>query len=259
MSRRERQTVPIDLGGGERLVGEIVEEDGASGATAVLYVHGFGSTRQGEKAMAIEAACARRGWTFAAFDFRGHGDSTGTLLELRGSRLQADLGAIWAEMARRGVARVLPIGSSMGAWAVAWFAARRPRDVPACVLIAPALHFLHSRWAALDDEQRRRWKETGRLRVQSDWVDAEIGYGLVEEGDLYPVERLYRDWPCPALVLHGMSDDLIAYHHTLDFVEQAARPDLRLVLFKDGDHRLNAYKDEIADLACAFFGQHASS
>src|SRR5688572_7186321 len=42
---------------------------------AVVWVHGFGSHRGGEKAETVRAECARRGWTFAAFDFRGHGES----------------------------------------------------------------------------------------------------------------------------------------------------------------------------------------
>src|SRR5437868_1085741 len=58
---------------------------------AVVYVHGFGATRVGEKPKAAEAACARRGWTFVSFDFRGHGASTGTMLELKGSGLIEDL------------------------------------------------------------------------------------------------------------------------------------------------------------------------
>src|SRR5437764_535063 len=52
---------------------------GAPGPDAVLFVHGFGSTHAGEKSAALESACARRGWTYAAFDFRGHGASPGTL------------------------------------------------------------------------------------------------------------------------------------------------------------------------------------
>ena len=41
----------------------------------------------GEKTQAVEAACAARGWAFAAFDFRGHGTSAGTMLDLRPSGL----------------------------------------------------------------------------------------------------------------------------------------------------------------------------
>ena len=54
-------------------------------ADCVLYIHGFGSERTGNKPAAVAAACARRGWSFAAFDFRGHGGSSGTMRQLRGS------------------------------------------------------------------------------------------------------------------------------------------------------------------------------
>src|SRR5262249_32456035 len=80
---------------------------------AVVYVEGFGSTRGGEKALALEAACAWRGWTFAAFDFRGHGQSTGTLLELRCSGLLLDFEAVRTQLQERGIRRFCLFGSSM--------------------------------------------------------------------------------------------------------------------------------------------------
>jgi len=36
----------------------------------VVWVHGFGSHRGGEKSEAVRDECTRRGWPFAAFDFR---------------------------------------------------------------------------------------------------------------------------------------------------------------------------------------------
>src|SRR5581483_4458871 len=120
---------------------------------AVVYVHGFGSTRAGVKADALEEACARRGWTFASFDFRGHGASTGTLLELRGTLLLEDLEALRDYLVSRGIPRVCLLGSSMGGWAAAWFAMRHPHSLLACALIAPALRFLESRWALLTESE----------------------------------------------------------------------------------------------------------
>src|SRR5437764_191955 len=111
---------------------------GQPGEWAVVYVHGFGSTRRGEKALAVEKACVARGWTFAAFDFRGHGASSGTMLDLCGTGLLEDLEALHEYLAGRGVRRLCPVGSSMGGWAAAWFSVRHPHAVPACAAIAPA-------------------------------------------------------------------------------------------------------------------------
>ena len=220
---------------------------------AVLFVHGFGSNRKGEKPKALEAACRKRGWTFVTFDFRGHGDSTGTLLELLGSGLLEDLEMVRSHLATRGIRRLCLVGSSMGGWASAWFTLRHPETVEACVFIAPAVDFLRGRWARLTEAERQHWKQTGRLRVRNEWLDTEIGYGLVEEMDLLPVERLAAEWSRPLLIFHGMKDDTVPYTQSLSFVEQTAYPEVELRLFKNGDHRLLAFKDVMAEAACDFF------
>src|SRR5262245_7232252 len=252
MSTRLKEPLRLPHPDGGTLHGEW-SHAGRPDPWAVVYVHGFGSTRAGEKAQAVEAACARRGWTYAAFDFRGHGETGGSLLDLRGSGLLADLDVAGAGLAARGVRRLGLVGSSMGGWASAWFALRRPEAVAACVLLAPAVDFLRHRWAGLTDEQRRQWREAGRLRVRNRWVEAEIGYGVAEEMDRFRVEDLAEGLARPLLIYHGMRDDTVPYQQSLSFVEQARHGQIELRLLKDGDHRLTAYKDEMAEAACAFF------
>lgn len=255
MNARRQESVRLPLlSGGAVQVG--VSYPQAPGAWAVLYVHGLGSTRSGEKSIALEAACARRGWTFAALDFRGHGESTGTLLELRGSGLLEDLSAVRDYLAGEGIHRICPVGSSMGGWAAAWFTLRSPQTVPACVLIAPALDFLHNRWAGLSEGEREDWKQSGRLRVRNEWIDTEIGYGLVEEQDDFPFEKLAAEVSRPLLIYHGLRDTTIPALSSIAFVERAAHPDIELRLLKKGDHRLSDYKEEIAEAACDFFARH---
>jgi alpha-beta hydrolase superfamily lysophospholipase len=252
MAARQTESLHLPLPAGAFLQGTFSYSD-QPGPAAILYVHGFGSVRGGAKAAAFEAACARRGWTFAAFDFRGHGDSSGTLLELRGSGLQADLDQAQAYLMGRGIRQLFPVGSSMGGWATAWFVTRHPGLVPACVAIAPAFNFPRSHWAKLSETQRRAWRQTGRLPVRNAYLDVEVGYGLVEEINQFPVERLAAAWTKPLLIFHGMQDDSVPYQESLAFVQMAAGTELELRLYRDGDHRLLARKDEMAEAACRFF------
>jgi pimeloyl-ACP methyl ester carboxylesterase len=247
-----RQTEPLSrpFAGGE-LRGTLSFQD-EPGACAVLYVHGFGSRHDGEKARALEVACARRGWTYAAADFRGHGQSSGSLLDLRGSRLQEDLGQLLACLQEHGVRRVFPVGSSMGGWASAWFALAHPEEVPAVVGIAPALAFLERRWEGLSEEARRDWKRTGKLRVKNEWLDVEVGFGLMEEWADFAYPDLTRRWATPLAIFHGLRDDSVPYKDSLAFLEKTTCRDVELHLFKDGDHRLLPYKDDLAEAACNF-------
>jgi pimeloyl-ACP methyl ester carboxylesterase len=254
MSRRtELFRVPLSDGGA---VQAYLSHAGSPGPWAVLFVHGLGSTRLGEKAQALEAACAPRRWTFAAFDFRGHGQSTGAMVELRGSGLLADLDAVRTALAARGVHRLGLVGSSMGGWASAWFTLRQPEAVAACVLIAPAFDFVRGRYLQLTEAEQQEWRRTGRRRVQNEWIDIELGYGLVAEMDQFPAELLPAEFARPLLILHGMRDEVVPYRHSVAFAERAEFAEVEVRLFKQGDHRLLAFKDEIAEAACQFLARH---
>jgi pimeloyl-ACP methyl ester carboxylesterase len=226
---------------------------------AVVYIHGFGSTRSGQKAEALEAACRRRCWTFASFDFRGHGQSSGSLLELRGTGLLEDIETVRDYLVGRGIRRLCPVGSSMGGWAAAWFTLRHPQIVPACILIAPALDFLRSRWAMLTPAQKEQWQETGKLRVQSEWVNAEIGYGVAEERDAFPATQLAAELSRPILIFHGLKDDVVDPAHSLNLARNALSAATEVRFFGKGGHRLLAFADEMAEETCRFLARHLAN
>lgn len=243
-------TTPLPAGG--VLAGDYLSARDAEDF-AVVWCHGFGSHRGGEKAEAVAEECDRRGWAFAAFDFRGHGATGGPMHELRASGLLADLAAIRHVLAERGHTRLGLVGSSMGGFAAAWFARQNVEAVVGVVLLAPAFGFLQRRWDRLTAEQRAEWQRTGRLRVTNAWVDAEVGYGLIEERGRFHVRDLAAGWRTPTLIFHGLADDVVPDVDSLEFLRRVEYPRVELRLFKDGDHRLTAYKDEIAAEAGRFF------
>jgi uncharacterized protein len=258
MSVRQQAFLRVPLPSGGELDGYLSYQD-HPGPDAVLYVHGLGSTRSGTKSEALEAACARRGWTFAAFDFRGHGRSSGSMLELSGSGLLADLDAAASDLGSRGIRRLFPVGSSMGGWATAWFALDRDLAVvPAVGLIAPAFRFMQLRWETLSPPEREAWRQSGRLRVRNQWVDIEIGYGIVEDIDRFPPGTLAARWKVPLLLYHGLADDTVPAADSIAFVQGTAFARVELRLLK-GDHQLLPYKDELAEEFCRFFGRWCQS
>jgi alpha-beta hydrolase superfamily lysophospholipase len=206
-------------------------------------------------APALEAAGARRGWTFATFDFRGHGESSNWLRDLRPSQLLADLATVRDFLAERGVRQLFLMGSSMGGWVSTWFALQHPGVVQACALIAPAVHFPSARWERLSSVERDGWRRAGYVRIRNTWVDAELGYGLVEEASHFPLAQLLSEYRTPTLIFHGLRDDLVPHTRIVAFVEQAASAHLELRLYKDGDHRLNDYREVMAEAACDFFAR----
>jgi pimeloyl-ACP methyl ester carboxylesterase len=253
-ARTNPELVRLTLPDGEALVGDYLSAARTSDF-AVVWVHGFGSHRGGEKAAAVRDECGRRGWAFAAFDFRGHGETGGPMHELRASRLQEELDAIGTFLAGRGPTRLGLVGSSMGGFASAWFARRHHVAVVGLVLLAPAFRFMDRRIESLTPEQHAEWKRTGRLRVTNDWVDTEIGYGLVEERDKYRFDDLIAGWDTPTLIYHGMMDEIVPADDSLAVVRRLVYPHVEVRLYKDGDHRLTAHKDAIAAGVGEFFAR----
>jgi pimeloyl-ACP methyl ester carboxylesterase len=247
-----RAAIPLAHGG--KLAGAFLP--GANDPDfAVVWVHGFGSHRGGEKSDSLQLECARRGWAFAAFDFRSHGESTGTMHELRASRLVEDLGSVRDWLAQQGRTRIGLVGSSMGGFAAAWFAKQQPECVVGCVFVAPGFGFLERRWDELTPAEREEWRRTDRLRLSNQWVDAELGYGLVEERDRFRPVQLVAGWRTPSLLFHGLADEVVPHTDSLFFIKHVGYPRVELRLLKDGDHRLTAYKDELTAAAGAFFAK----
>jgi pimeloyl-ACP methyl ester carboxylesterase len=216
------------------------------GPFAVLWVHGFGSHRGGEKAEAVRAECARRGWTFAAFDFRGHGESSGEMVDLTATRLLEDLETVWADLRGSGVRKIGLVGSSMGGFASAWFAKRHPDAVIGCVFVAPAFQFLDRRWNSVTDAERDEWRRTGRRAFRNEWVTCELGYGLIAARERFTLRELADGWHHPTLIFHGCADATVPDQDSLEFVRRVPTGDVELRLIRDGDHRLTVYKDRIA-------------
>lgn len=246
---RTSEPILIPLPNGERLRGDL-QFGNQPGECAVVFVHGFGSRRDGEKSVALANSCEKSELTFCCFDFRGHGESDGSMRDLRPTRLIEDLAAVRDHLLARGISRLGLVGSSMGGFASAWFALQSP-EVKACVLIAPAFRFLQRRWDALSEVERRYWRDAGWVRYKNQWIDVEVGYGLVEERDLFPWKELAQRWTRPALIFHGTADDTVPYRDSIEFLEEAAGP-IELRLRKNGDHRLIDFKDEMAAEACRF-------
>jgi uncharacterized protein len=110
---RKRDPIELLTPDGQKLRGIFSYSPNSQSPPVIVFAHGFGSRRSGDKATAIEAECVKRNWAFIACDFRGHGESDGVMNELLGSRLLEDLEAIVREAQKRAGGKLFLFGSSM--------------------------------------------------------------------------------------------------------------------------------------------------
>lgn len=249
---RTLQIAPED--GDGRLVARVTTGT-VEGRSPILYLHGFGSSQDGDKAEFFRARAASAGLGFVSFDLQGHGLSDGGMRGLTLTRCLRDV-----ERVRRSVPEVggpiSMMGSSMGALVALWHAAAvagSARAVETMALIAPALGLAASLRQLLGDEGMDRWRRDGVLEVTNELGSYDLGWGFVDDLERFDSSRLAARHRSPVLVFQGKLDDRVRWRDVAEFARATGRL-TRLELFEDGDHRLLDRIDWIWQETLAFLG-----
>ena len=208
----------------------------------VVFLPGFRSDMTGDKATALAAFCAERGQAMLRFDYSGHGASGGAFEDGSIGRWTQDALAV---IAARTEGKLVLVGSSMGGW-IALLAARTlGPGIAGLIGIAAAPDFTENlMWQAMTFEERARLMEHGFVHAPSQYGEPyPITRKLIEDGrnQLILNEPIRLD--CAVRLLHGQRDPDVPWETALRIAEQATAEDVRIVLIKDGDHRLSRPQD----------------
>jgi pimeloyl-ACP methyl ester carboxylesterase len=195
-----------------------------------IYLHGFASSPGSRKARFFAES----------FQELGIGLEIPDLAEgnFRNLTLTAQLNVI-ARVSRDEPASL--IGSSMGGYLAALYAARHPSQIEKLVLLAPAFSFA-SRWPeTLGERAMEQWKRTNTLKVfhYSEGREVELAYQLVEDAGQY---EAYPDVGQPVLIFQGRNDTVVPPEYAARFAGQRSNVRLRLL---DSDHELGNVLDEM--------------
>ena len=197
-----------------------------------LYLHGFASSPDSAKGLAVAAHLGQRARPIAVERLNLRQPS---FEHLRGTAMIHHV-----ETAMAGDDAVL-IGSSLGGWVAMRVAERNP-CVKQLILLAPAIG-LAAGWKRRLPTSVARWRQTGWLAVEDHALG---GMGRVDIGFLDDMDGLDADGPpvvgVPTLILHGRRDDVVPIAGSYAWqAEQwrAGRDHVELVEVDD-DHQLTA-------------------
>jgi pimeloyl-ACP methyl ester carboxylesterase len=208
----------------------------------VVFLPGFRSDMNGDKATALAAFCAARGQAMLRLDYSGHGAS--------GGRFEDGTIGRWTEDAlamidRQSDGPLLLVGSSMGGWIALLAALARPERVAALIGIAAAPDFTEAlMWEAMTFEERATLMRDGVLHAPSQYGEPyPITRGLIEDGRTHLLLNDPIALDCPVRLLHGQQDPDVPWEMALRIAEQITGKDVQVTLVKDGDHRLSRPQD----------------
>ncbi|MBI1786644.1 MAG: alpha/beta fold hydrolase [Acidobacteria bacterium] len=197
--------------------------------TPLIYLHGFASGPASTKARYFRERFAGQGIALEVPDL-ARGD-------FEHLTVSGQLAVVEEVAAGRAVSL---IGSSMGGYLAALYAARHP-EVRRIVLLAPAFGFAR-RWPeSLGESALASWRETGWLPLYhyADRQERRVHYRLLEDG------RLYEDYPAvsqPSLVFHGRHDAVVPYSFSEEFARRNPAAHLEIL---DSGHELTDMLDHL--------------
>jgi pimeloyl-ACP methyl ester carboxylesterase len=250
MSTVAQPTGRLDRGDGVELAWAKLPGNGPT----VVFLPGFRSHMEGDKALHLLHLCTDAGQAMLRFDYSGHGAS--------GGRFEDGTIGAWTADALTVIDRLtegplLLVGSSMGGWIALLAALVRPTRLAALVGVAAAPDFTETlMWEAMAPPQRARLLEDGILHVASDYGDPfPITRGLIEDGRKHLLLHAPIPIACPVRLLHGQRDPDVPWETSLRLAERLTGDDVRISLVKDGDHRLSRPPDLalLSAIVAAFF------
>lgn len=205
----------------------------------VVFLGGFKSDKEGQKALALEEWARSRERAFLRFDYSGHGSSSGEFLDGCIGDWFADAQAAILTLAEG--PQVL-VGSSMGGWMALLMAREHPEKVAGLVTIAAAPDFVEDIWAKFSDAERAEMAATGQVARPSDYSPDPyvITRRLIEEGRDHLVLTQPLPLPFPARFLQGTADADVPVTTALRLLDHVSGPDIRLTLVKGADHRFSS-------------------
>ncbi len=231
-------TIRLDRGDGVSLAARPLP----GRSPTVVFLPGFRSDMEGDKASDLARRCAASGQAMLRFDYSGHGAS--------GGRFEDGTISRWTEDALAAIDRLtagplILVGSSMGGWIALLVALARPHRVGGLIGLAAAPDFTERlMWDAMAPPERAQLLAEGVLMLPSAYgPPTPITRALIEDGR----GHLLLDGPipitAPVRLLHGQADPDVPWETSLRLADRLTGADVRVILVKDGDHRLSRPAD----------------
>lgn len=141
------------------------------------------------------------------------------------------------------------LGSSMGGYLAALYAARHP-EVRRVVLLAPAFR-LAERWEArVGAAAMAEWRATGQMAVfhYGEQRERPLKPGLIDDAHRY---EGYPEVRQPTLIFHGRNDDVVPVEDSISFA--AGRPHVEVEVL-ESDHELGNVLEHLGRRTIEFLG-----
>ena len=208
----------------------------------VVFLSGLKSDMEGNKAIYLHKWALKKGISFLRFDYRGHGNSSGSYEDTSLSDWLEDTKKIILGLTE---GPQILVGSSLGGWLSLLFAEKYPEKVSGIVGIAAAPDFTEQyKEENLNEEQKNEIRKTRKLSFSSEYFDESltITKKLIDDGNKNLILKKEIKVTCPIRLFQGTEDADVSTSTPLKIIEKIQSTDVKLTLVKNVDNRFSSKK-----------------
>ncbi|NXT31357.1 ABHDA protein, partial [Pelecanoides urinatrix] len=209
----------------------------------VIFLPGFNSNMNGQKATALEDFCNSLGHAFIRFDYTGCGSSDGNFQECTIGKWRKDVLSILDELTD---GPQILVGSSLGGWLMLHAAIARPDKVAALVGVAVAADHLVTTFKKLPIEVQKEIEEKGEWKFPTKYNEEgyySLTYDFIREAENHCVLNSPIPITCPIRLIHGMKDGDVPWQISMQVADRVLSKDVDVILRKIGQHRMSEKED----------------
>lgn len=202
----------------------------------IVFLPGYASDMEGEKAIAIDLFCASRGLGCLRLDYSGTGSSAGDFADGTLARWLEEVLAAIDLGAPEG--KIILAGSSMGGWIALHAATRRQDRVAGLLGIAAAPDFTD--WGYSTDDKMALLRDGRIERANPYGPEASVTHrAFWQSGEAMRLLALPIDIVAPVRLVCGEKDGEVPIGVSLKLLEQLRSADVQMKLVKNAGHRLS--------------------
>ncbi|KAG7314919.1 hypothetical protein KOW79_022222 [Hemibagrus wyckioides] len=209
----------------------------------VVFLPGFASNMNGQKAEALEEFCKSLGHSYLRFDYSGCGASEGKITDYNIGAWKKDVLYVLDELVE---GPQILVGCSLGGWLMLLAALARPEKVAALVGISTAADHFVTAYNELPVQTRKEIEERGFWPFPSRYSE-EGSYALsvdfLQEAQSHCVLQGPIPVSCPVRLIHCLQDADVPWHVSMQVAERVLSGDVDVILRKHGCHRMSQQDD----------------
>ena len=210
---------------------------------AVVFLHGLMSDLTGAKVKKIRQICKQSNISFLAFEYTGHGKSSGTF---------TDFGiADWIIQSKEIIEKVIKtkkiiiIGSSMGSWIGSYLIKKVKKKIVGFIGIASAPDFTKEiMWKNFSRKVKKLIRSGQIYKMPSSYNNFyPITLKLIESGNQSLILDKKIQCNFPIRLLHGLKDKTVNEKFSIKLAKVLISKDTQIFFQNNGDHSLSTKQD----------------